>query len=234
MVHKKKYRQGFYPQLELIEVENGLEEKIGGLVPFFEKNSTWPTALHVPLMFIAQFVDPSSYHKNELIQIWMANIEEEDSMLSKLDPDHAFEYFDSGDGYPAFKIIKIALDNVSESNQLIIEPPKYAYPKKEGLYREPMRIVDWTPRMDLDICGYYDGLTPEECKSVDGYSEELNPFIPESYKKSPLKVGGYGISVQCQTYEMFIQDLFHDRFGDCGTIHIGYEDGKYKIHGDMC
>lgn len=220
----KFFRTGFTPVLEKIETESGLEQKLGGKIPFFSKKTGgWPkTSSGALLAFVAQFVDPREDIPKTWLQVWVENIE-------KCEED------------PYVVVKKIPVENIIHKNYI---KNLYLNDKElpnQGLnYDQAQEITSWIKYEDINIyhpefneqlsCSQYMITIPSTI--VGKPYEVLNTELFETEALVSLKIEGIGESVQSISYDFFIQNLYLRKWGDCGTLHIDY-DCEFAT-GDMC
>lgn len=216
-VKTKTFRTSFDPITKILPsdyVETGMEQKIGGHVPYFEKNLAWPVDhWGDPLTFFAQFLDPRKVGEVELIQIWMPDIGE-------------------GDLEAGF-IRKIPNPNPAE--QKIIPEPKNVPNKKvgshmvSGMLREGMEIdliIGWKKVTEINREEVAEAFG-EDYKSAGTAIEELGGLGIDS---NEFKLGGFGNTSQGIIYTYPYQNIYAGLWGDGGSIH---SDENGDLNGDM-
>lgn len=206
----------YFPQVKKIERETGLEEKFGGMKPFFKKGEIWPTTQYLePLVFICQFKDPRK-NNNNLIRVFL------DKDLIE------WESFEHYEGYPLYKgkpfISKINLDKYKDLQDKNItfplkkfqdeiyenqkKPSKYKIiPQSKNQIKKEIeeefimpcyKITSWKKDKELK---YYE----EIYLKLYGKSNSVNSFNQELYDKyenskyAPsmgIKVGGTPQAIQ--------------------------------------
>lgn len=190
---------------DILKKENGLEEKFGGLVPFFIKGEKWPMVDDVPMTFFCQIKDPREKNTNFLYRVFIG--------------------IDSPSFYEQCWITKIELTEENLKNQIFIDKPECDLSKTEygeiNTY-DAYLIESWTKNYKLKQLDYYkEKFNIDEDDIFDAYYDS---------KKAPnqhIKVEGTPASTQdedtVQPYNLLqITDCkwMPYMWGDCGIGHI--------------
>jgi hypothetical protein len=212
------YRIAYFPCVsnEVIENENGKEQKFGGKKPFFIKGEKWPMDNDIPMTFFCQFIDPrSGKNPNMLYRVFLP--------------------IDSDDMLEKNWISKIELNDTNLNNQIIIEKP--ICNKEKTLYDEITTfdaycIKKYQTKCELYHYEYYKNkFNIPEIK----YSEDIlyDSYCESKYFPcSSIKIGGTPQSTQdnktVENYDLI--QLTDSKFlpygwGDAGIGHIS-EDCK--------
>jgi len=193
---------------EIINEENGLEEKFGGTKPFFIEGESWPHVDNQPMKLVCQFKNP----------------EKKDNILIRVFSDIDEDYQNDD---PVFKIIKIELNQENLKKQVFLSPPSFFKEYK------PYEIKGWTPVKELKSLPYimnkfgYDKIP---CKYHTNYYD--SDYLPSD----KLKFGG--TSMYCQyssggqeESNNFLQfsktAYFPHEWGDAGIAHLD-ENGNLE------
>jgi hypothetical protein len=206
------YRIAYFPCVsnEIIEDENGKEQKFGGKKPFFIKGEKWPLDNDTPMTFFCQFIDPrSDKNPNMLYRVFLP--------------------IDSDDMLENYWISKIELNDVNLKNQIIIEKP---ISDKELTTFDGYIIKKYQTKCELYHYDYYKkkfnipDIKYDQDILFDSYCE--SKYFP----CSSVKIGGTPQSTQhnesVEKYDL-IQltdcNFLPYGWGDCGIGHIN-EDCK--------
>ncbi len=210
------YREAYYPNMTPIENETGLENKLGGSVPFFIEGEKWPSINDIHLTFFGQFTDPRV----------------SDNMLFRI-----FVYTNNNNNYQNYgtgKIMPILLDDNNINKQIKINP------SQNIITYEPHEITGWIIERELREFEYF----IDKYSLVDDqktYEKYNNSKFSPSYD---IKVGG--TSTFCQymydkdKFNNFIQITQSNElpfgWGDSGIAHVfqnKYTDDYYLTF-DCC
>jgi hypothetical protein len=216
---KADFITAYIPSLEDINQETGLENKLGGHMPFFRQGDSWPVnPAGRPLAFVMQFVDPRP-NKNELVQLFFDDIH--------------------GDDVTGNTAHIRRLDLTQPLTQVHIPEPADV-PKNDnpatrvGIYSQAKKIVGWLVRDEppteeflelfiTPIC-WPDGRITDSAEYDRIYDQLYREIVaepetmPGSYRQ--VKIGGYGDSAQGVNYTEFIHNLYNGLYGDSGVLHV--------------
>ena len=130
----KNFRLVHIPKLQNLDLnkETGLEQKIGGNIPFFSEGDNWPMKSGKPYAFVAQFADPrdDKKYQNKLLQVFMPDLDEIEEGV--------------GEKVAYVKVV----DLLKPLKQIIIPQPKNV-PNQNLL--KPLKIVGWIRRYEVSI-----------------------------------------------------------------------------------
>jgi hypothetical protein len=201
------FRWSFHPILEKLPAkETGLEQKIGGHVPFFKEGDKWPLdEVGVPMAFFAQFVDPRE--SGTLTQIWIGNV-------------------DTDDVYPEVKVKKYRADKFKAGKQDIIPEPANV-PNKNHILN-PGIITVW--KLINEVNPVYLREQNESMHPKD-WDELYDKLEKDGLVFGNFKIGGFGDTGQGETYTDLYQNIYYQKWGDMGTLHLA-SDLK-TLEGDM-
>ena len=210
--------------------ETGLEQKYGGSVPLFVEGDVWPTERMLdlnsitnrPLAFVAQFIDPRG-NPHRFIRIFLRDAE-------NVDDGDGVEGAGRRDAY-------IMSVDLSRPYQQIIIPEPYDTPNA-GMIENPILISGWQIKGELnseDAQSVFDRLeakVPPEVRSAKNRTRPLMDEVSDATRPyEEFKVGGLGNSCQGIDYTGDYQNVYANKWGDFGSLHI---DATGKVWGDMC
>ena len=221
---RKDFKTAYIPVLKSIQAETGLENKIGGHVPFFQNGDTWPVNQKgIPLAFIMQFRDPRA-DKHQLVQLFFDDIEDENLDITEEKAHLRF------------------VDLKTPLNQIQIPEPDNVI-KNRGIYADPQQIIEWIVRDEPPTETYIENTLNqiftarnEPIENHDYgtlYKNIYNQIVVREKEDipevEPVKIGGYGDTAQGVNYTEFIHNLYNAEWADSGVLHVK-EDGT--ITGD--
>jgi hypothetical protein len=228
----KYYRNVYFPVYKKIEnndscVENGLENKVGGKIPFFIEGEEWPTNNGYKMTFFCQFSDPREETENRFLYRLFLPINDKDNYLL----ENCF-------------ISKIELNKENLSKQVIlsIDDSKEEiseHVKEKPIFYEPYEIISWNKSKELisfdEILNLFQINNNDEVDESDKIDENMfhekyydDYFEHPNFPSIDIKIGG--TSQFCQ----YVSDLDkHQNFfqiskcrelpyewGDSGIGHI--------------
>jgi uncharacterized protein YwqG len=220
---ERLYIPVFYPIFKKIDIETGLEKKIGGLSPYFIKGEKWPiNNSGIKLTFLGQFTDPRK-NNNILYRIFF-------------DINNMIEY----------NITKIDLSEENLSKQISLKKTKKdtmnlsKQSSKENTSYIPYEIVSWKESKELhhieSIIEYFYhkyGIDIHKDDKLERIFEKLyeySSYVPldgikiggtamycqySNYYQNPLKFRNFFQMSQCKELPY--------TWGDSGIAHV-YED----------
>ena len=211
------YRKVYYPKLKKIDnKETGLENKLGGVVPFFIEGEDWPISEYDGslLTFLGQFTDPREDNKF-LYRIFVPTYDLEECM------------------YNSF-ITKIELNEENLSNQIIIKKSEEDDDKITSYIA--YEIISWIETKELF---QYEHIL--EHFLIEDNETMFNKYENSIYAPSwGVKIGG--TSVFCQytsdlsKFNNFFQMAYCEElpfeWGDAGVAHIYQKDNSLWLEFD--
>jgi hypothetical protein len=205
----------YFPVVDenVVEDENGLEEKFGGDIPFFIKGEKWPMVEEVPMTFLCQIKDPREKNTNFLYRIF-----------SDIDsPGFDEEYW----------ITKIELNEENLKNQIFIDKPNCDLSitrSNEITTIDAYLIQSWKKDYELKDIDYY----REKFNIFELHYSSDSFSVYYNSKKAPsrdIKIGGTPTSTDryCNNSEAQEYNLLQITFckwipclwwGETEMIHI--------------
>lgn len=213
------YVSAFTPKTVKIEseVENGLEEKFGGKLPFFVKDEQWPLSQNsVPMAFFGQLMD----------------IRKNDNILYRI-----FIDISNGTYYDDFFISKIQLNKENLKNQILLKCPDISVESFEV-----HKIIGWEHHYELKSKEF---ILDELDINIDDQNKNYNQLHTLYYEHglfsyTGIKIGGTPFFTQSFDEKMvekynFLQltsqNILSYGWGDCGVAHISEDCDLYM---DCC
>ena len=221
------FRDAYFPKYTKIESETGLENKIGGKVPFFIEGEKWPIYEDEKMIFLGQFTDPrDSSEIKTLFRVFLSTIDEFHSCVThiKLNKENLA------------KQIKIDVDiknNSKNENGFEIydayEVVSWVKEKELISFEEILKLLKIDEDCENDKNKFYE-------KYYDDYHDHDNHPDPG------IKIGGTSVFCQYHTDMSLFNNFFQMsectelpyEWGDSGIAHIFKNDrsDKYYLYFD--
>ncbi len=223
------YNKVYCPITKKIEDEIGIENKLGGDIPFFIEGETWPIHEEIPMAFFCQLKDPRK-NDNILYRIFIAidnDYECENYHISKIELNQV-------NLQNQIKISKLEYDNDNELNEL-----NELNEIKELTKFPAYEITGWNVENELKDCdSIFEILNIDPKKSSYYYNELREKFYDNN--SCGIKVGATPAFTQYADKKMyekynFLQltdtSILPYHWGDSGIAHI---TDDCELYWDCC